>query len=529
MTRAAWRLVTGGSGRRALVVCVLLFSPALLALWAGGAPWLVVLNVLVLLAIVAVLAVERLGRPRAAPAASGLFGAPLSDQPAPPLSRGELNARLLDDAAAAGLQGPRPAALVLRLDDAERLQSLYGAARLEAVMQEMTVRLGSALRRRDAFCLLPPDGFAVALTGQMSMDVETVTAIARRLQHQLTTQPGGDALHGLISLSAGLCIDAAAARRQGLDMMEAAAMAAERARQIAPGTILSFNAMDLPALVAREDHKTLRTALDDGSICAHFQPQIAAATGHVSGMEALARWHCPYKGLLSPAVFLPRIAEAGLGQRLAQRMLDDSLDLLVSLDKAGLHVPNVAVNLSQEDLRNPRLADQTAWALDARDLQPERLVVEVLEEVIAENTEDLAVQTVARLAGMGCGVDLDDFGTGHASIASIRHFAVGRLKIDRSFVRDLHKDHQQTKIVSAILSMARELDLDTLAEGVECDDETNLLTQMGCGHLQGFAIARPMPAAAISDWLLANPHRLGTPVVGAPPGRQAATAGPLRQ
>jgi diguanylate cyclase len=310
------------------------------------------------------------------------------------------------------------------------------------------------------------------------------------------------------SVSVGFCLSARAAALNGITMLEAAERAAARAVQAGPGGLNSYSVIDFPAALAGTLIDELRDALDTGQIRAFFQPQIRTTTGEVTGLEALARWEHPQRGLIPPGDFLPQIEAAGLSQTLAERMLNDALETLSRLDTAGLTVPTVSINLSADELRNPRLPDEIAWALDRADIAPGRLTVEILETVVAETEDDAAVHGIARLAGMGCGIDLDDFGTGHASITNIRRFGVGRLKIDRSFVTALHRDEDRRRTVAAILSMAQHLGLDTLAEGVECAEEQLTLAQLGCGHLQGFAIARPMPADALPGWLRAHDDAL---------------------
>ena len=399
------------------------------------------------------------------------------------------------------------AALVARLDDAERLRSHHGAQHVDALMHALAERLGAALRSEDAFCLLPPDGFAIALQPRSGLDVGTVLAIAWRLQAQLGTRFTTAAASTWPSMSIGLCTSAEAARSRGLGMIDAAERAAEWALRAGPGGMHSFSAIDAPGLVSCDRREDLQQAIEAGEICAHFQPQIDAASGAVSGLEALARWQHPERGTIPPGEFLPLIERAGLSPLLARRIRDCALSCLARLDAAGLVVPTVAINLSMPQLRNPRLADEIAWALDLHELTPERLVIEILEDVIADGDDDIMVRNVARLAAMGCGIDLDDFGTGHASIASIRRFAVGRLKIDRSFITNLHRDSERHRMTGAILTMAAGLGLDTVAEGVETAEEMAIVSAMGCTHLQGFAIARPMPEAELLTWLANHASR----------------------
>ena len=396
------------------------------------------------------------------------------------------------------------AALVIRLDDSAEISERHGTRYAGALMHELARRLGQTLREHDAFCRLGPAGFGIALFPQRNLDTAAVLMIAHRIQSHLGHAFGFESVSHWPSLSVGFCLSRRAAAQNGIGMLDAAAQAAERALRAGPAGLYSYSAVDLPARPSNDTQKRLRHALESGEICAYFQPQICTRTGHVSGLEALARWRHPDDGLIPPAQFLPLIEGAGMSSMLAERMLRDALGLLKQLDAMGLGVPLVSVNLSGPELRNPSLADEIAWELDRHDLGPERLVLEILESVAVDSDDDIILRNIVKLSGMGCGIDLDDFGTGHAAIANIRRFAVRRIKIDRSFVTHLHKDREQQRMVSAILSMAGQLELETVAEGVETDAELALLTQLGCDHAQGFGIARPMPGAGLPEWLRSN-------------------------
>ncbi|MBL9060679.1 MAG: EAL domain-containing protein, partial [Mangrovicoccus sp.] len=187
--------------------------------------------------------------------------------------------------------------------------------------------------------------------------------------------------------------------------------------------------------------------------------------------------------------------------QLGQAMLAQALAALSVWDVSGHDVGSVAVNLSAAELRDPNLPHRIAWEIDRHDLTPDRLTLEVLESVISDAPDDIISRNIAALADLGCGIDLDDFGTGHASITSIRRFAVSRIKIDRSFVSRLDTDREQQRMVAAILTMCERLDLGAVAEGVETPGEHTILAQLGCGHVQGFGIARPMPFDETLAWL----------------------------
>jgi EAL domain-containing protein (putative c-di-GMP-specific phosphodiesterase class I) len=215
--------------------------------------------------------------------------------------------------------------------------------------------------------------------------------------------------------------------------------------------------------------------------------------------------------------------------RLLEVMLYESLTALRSWDTAGLEVPGISLNFSEDELRNPEIAEKISWELDRFCIAPSRLTVEILETVIAMAENDTINRNIRALRDLGCPIDLDDFGTGHASIANIKRFAVDRIKIDRSFITQIDVDNEQQKLVSAILTMAESLNLATLAEGVENNAEHAVLRRLGCNYIQGFGVARPMPADAVKDWVRGYENRLAiqgektahfltTPKVASPTG-----------
>ena len=398
--------------------------------------------------------------------------------------------------------GRTTACLVVQFDDMDQVLDRYGRAAQTEVLTRCAERLCSALRTGDLVARLEGGGFAVALAPVRRLDLETVVQLAARLQAAINVPVSLNAQRLYISASVGFCLGQRAPEPTGKALLDAAQIAADEAAHHGPGAIRA-HAPDMAR--HRTDREAIRdeleAALNDGQIRAHFQPQISTDTGALSGFEALARWYHPERGLIPPSDFLPMIEDAGLSERLGEVMLFNALTAMSRWDKAGLGVPTVAVNFSAAELRNPRLVEKLKWELDRFDLAPERLCVEILEHVVAETDNDVIVSNIAALARLGCGIDLDDFGTGHASITSIRRFAVRRIKIDRSFVTKVDEDREQQRMVAAILSMAERLGLQTLAEGVETPGEHAMLAQLGCGDVQGFGIARPMPVDETMDWI----------------------------
>ncbi|MEY8842668.1 EAL domain-containing protein, partial [Cribrihabitans sp. XS_ASV171] len=287
------------------------------------------------------------------------------------------------------------------------------------------------------------------------------------------------------------------------------AIALAEAHANGPSAIRSFSTDMRQNVRSRSRRKEeVIAALENGQIVPFYQPQISTDTGKVTGFEALARWHHPTRGALTPEVFLPSIEEAGLTTKLGQVMLYNALTALKAWDRAGVEVPRIGVNFASDELRDPGLVERIEWELDRFELTPDRLSVEVLETVFSNSPDDVITRNITGLGALGCRIDLDDFGTGHASIASIRRFDISRIKIDRSFVMKADRDPEQQRMITAILTMAERLGLETLAEGVETVGEHALLAQLGCDHVQGFGIGRPMPFEQTLDWIAAHTAKL---------------------
>lgn len=407
--------------------------------------------------------------------------------------------RMLRDAP---LTGRNTACLVLQFDELDLLLDRHGRAAQTEMIARSAERICAALREGDTVARLEGGGLAVALAAQRRLDLEALVQLSARLQSAIAPPVSIGAARHYISCSIGFCLGAQLHDAAGAALLDAAQVAADEALRNGPGAIRGFSS-EMPRRRADRDalRRMLEGALDSGEIRAHFQPQISTDTGAVSGFEALARWHHPERGIVPPAEFLGILEEAGLSERLGETMLFEALSALSRWDRAGESVPTVAVNFSASELRNPRLVERIQWELDRFDLAPERLTIEVLETVVASTENDMIVRNIAALARLGCGMDLDDFGTGHAGITNIRRFSVRRLKIDRSFITRLDEDREQQRIVAAILSLAEQLGLETLAEGVETPGEHAMLAQLGCGHVQGFGIGRPMPFEQTPAWI----------------------------
>lgn len=469
----------GTSGPQALA-----FLPAIMlaAFWLGGEGWLLV---------------SALGLPLLMVLSGHNGGA---QQPTVTADLG-LEATLDQFLLQCEVRKERTALLYLAIDSFEKLNTHHGFSAADQIESHLCAHLRTGLRPKDRMFNQGAGRFAIVLSPVQNLDLEAALQLARRLQQKIEEPVPLDGATLYLTCSIGFVMDRQMPRPFGPPMLDAAQAALEEALHHAPGAIRAY----APGMSTRKHAKTeklndLVAALESGAIHPWFQPQISTDTGEVTGVEALARWKQGSE-TVPPSEFLPLIEQHGLTEQLGDVILTRSLMALTEWDRAGLHVPKVGVNFSDAELRNPKLVDKISWALDRFDLAPGRLSVEILESVVAASPEDVVVQNIAKLAHLGCAVDLDDFGTGHASLTALSRFKVNRLKIDRSFVTNIDSDPKQQRLVAAVLSMAEQLNLDSLAEGVETAEEHTLLAQMGCRHVQGFGIARPMPPTAAQDWL----------------------------
>ncbi|HEX4047856.1 MAG TPA: EAL domain-containing protein [Elusimicrobiota bacterium] len=255
----------------------------------------------------------------------------------------------------------------------------------------------------------------------------------------------------------------------------------------------------------------LARALRRGELTLDYQPQVDARTGRVAAVEALLRWRHPRRGPISPAVFIPAAERSGLIVPIGDWVLREACRQSRRWLDAGLAPARMAVNLSARQFSDERLARRIAEALDEAGLEPPDLELEITESMMARDP-DAAERIVRALRSSGVRLMIDDFGTGYSSLASLKRFPVDGLKLDRAFVAHLPHDLYDATITRAVVSIARDLDLDLVAEGVETDDQRLFLAGLGCGLLQGYLTGRPQSAERVAELLSpARDHFLAGP------------------
>jgi diguanylate cyclase (GGDEF)-like protein/PAS domain S-box-containing protein len=247
----------------------------------------------------------------------------------------------------------------------------------------------------------------------------------------------------------------------------------------------------------------LRHALTHNEFVLHYQPQVDLNNGNLIGCEALVRWNDPQHGLIAPDRFIPLMEETGLIVPLGERVLREACIQARHWLDAGLPQLSMAVNLSVRQLRQADIAVQVAAILQETGLPAEMLKLELTESMIMSHAEE-TVAVLQALKTLGVRLSIDDFGTGYSSLAYLKRFPIDELKIDRSFVRDIPHDSNDTEIAAAIIGMARGLRLRVVAEGVETEAQRRFMAQHGCHAYQGYLFSHPVPAEEFSLLLDGN-------------------------
>lgn len=241
----------------------------------------------------------------------------------------------------------------------------------------------------------------------------------------------------------------------------------------------------------------LLAGFDQGEITCHYQPQFDAKTLELTGMEALVRWESADFGLIMPNEFLQTAEDMGLLAQFDELVLHQALRDMESWEARGLDIPKVSVNVSSHRLNDPGLADR----LGKLDLPTGRLSFELLESAFLDAQNDVIDRNLSLIGELGIEVEIDDFGSGHASIASLLQIAPKRLKVDRTLVQPIVGSKRQQKLVRTIIDIGKMLNIDVIAEGVETTAHVAILQKLGCCYLQGYGLAHPMSADAVIDFV----------------------------
>jgi diguanylate cyclase (GGDEF)-like protein len=394
------------------------------------------------------------------------------------------------------------ACIVLGVDDAHLIAQQEGEAALNKVLQITAERLTDTLREKDIAIRLKGSRFGLLIQPTPRTDLASVIQLSARLQ-KAVEQP--IALPGrtfYINAHIGFALSPHVPERTGQAMFNAAECAATEAAHNGPSAIRAFSAQLKETGQTRTSLTTeAANALESGHIIAYFQPQLSSHTGDIEGFNAVPRWMHPSKGILTENELLPAIDAAGLSDRLNEIMLFNALSALRGWDRCYREVESVSITLTSHHLTNPQLPDYMMRDLARFDIAPKRLRLVLPQTLIAELDDTMVSHNLRALHARGFPIEMSGFGTSSASVHTIRRACADRLRLHQSFTNKIDTDPDQQRIVSALISLAEGLHLETLAESVQTIGEHAMLTQIGCTLAQGPAIARPMGYDDTLEWI----------------------------
>lgn len=244
----------------------------------------------------------------------------------------------------------------------------------------------------------------------------------------------------------------------------------------------------------------LHHALKNQEFVLHYQPMIDLRTGRIVSMEALVRWQAKNGELIAPNQFIPIVESTGLINELGVWIFRTACAQVKAWHEQGLHDIKMSINISPVQLRTPELSNIVLRILDEMELAPEALDFEITETVLIQNIS-LALDQLERLQKRGIGLSIDDFGTGYSSLSYLKRLPVDTVKIDRSFIKEVHRGSHDFSILRAITAMAHELGISILAEGVETEEQLDIVMELGTDLTQGYLFSKPLPAAEATDLL----------------------------
>ncbi|MFO1110961.1 MAG: EAL domain-containing protein [Bradyrhizobium sp.] len=391
--------------------------------------------------------------------------------------------------------GKHIAVLCVDLDLFKNVNDSFGHPAGDRLLKQVAERLRGEIRGDNIVARLGGDEFAIVLASGVSPN--EASNFADRLIGVLSARYDIDGVEAVVGASIGIALSPG----DGItpeELMRNADMALYRAKSDGGGVHRFFEReMDRQAQKRRDMERDLRAAFANGEFELHYQPLVDIADNRISGFESLLRWRHPDKGMVSPAEFIPVAEDIGLIVALGEWVLREAC---TEAAKWPAEI-KVAVNLSPVQFRSRNLVQAVVSALAHSGLSPRRLELEITETVfLAETEANLAI--LHQLRELGVSISMDDFGTGYSSLSYLRSFPFDKIKIDRSFVKDLVKRSDCVAIVRAISGLGRSLNITTTAEGVETTDQLDWLRAEGCNEVQGFLFSAARPAGEIDRLLI---------------------------
>ena len=391
----------------------------------------------------------------------------------------------------------------LDLDQFKAVNDTFGHHAGDRLLKIVAERLSGLVRDTDTIARMGGDEFVIVQAP--IADPADATSLAQRAIALLSEPYDIDGHQAVIGASIGISVGPG----DGIDpekLLRSADLALYRAKGDGRGTFRFFEpVMDLQMQTRRIMEQDLRRALPSGEFELHYQPVVNLASNEISGFEALIRWNHPTKGMISPAAFIPLAEEIGFIVPMGEWVIRQACTTAEQWPD-NLHI---AVNISAVQFRNPGLMQVITGALTASGLNPARLEIEITETVLLHNKE-ATLAVLHQLRALGIRIAMDDFGTGYSSLTYLQSFPFDKIKIDRSFVKDITENSGSLNIVRAVAALANGMGMTATAEGVETKEQLDRIASEGCTEMQGFLFSKPLPAREIERlFLKGNETKLG--------------------
>ncbi len=412
-------------------------------------------------------------------------------------NRRHLIVRLQQAIIAGESQKCQSALLILNLDNFKNHNLVLGRTQCDQILQHVAKRLNAVVRDGDTVARVESDQFAVILTdlNQHPQQLLRQVEAAAGKMHEAINEPyqlAGAPI--LCTASVGITFFGAQ-YEETVEPLKRAEIALYQAKAAGRNTLRFFDANMQAVVNARiAMEAALPEAIDNKYFVLHYQAQVSDSEGIV-GVEALARWFDPRRGMVSPAEFIPLAEDTGLILPIGAWVLETACQqLALWAGKPKLEHLSIAVNVSARQFSESNFVSQTLATLERTGANAQRLKLELTESVLIADAEDVIVK-MNRLKAIGIGFVIDDFGTGYSSLSYLKRLPLERLKIDQSFVRNILMDSDDAEIARAVIAMATSMGLGVIAEGVETEAQRDFLARLGCHTYQGYLFSRPLPVA----------------------------------
>jgi diguanylate cyclase (GGDEF)-like protein/PAS domain S-box-containing protein len=385
-------------------------------------------------------------------------------------------------------------ALVLcGLDHLKDINEAHGHRAGDSVIREAAKRLETVVMAGDTLGRLGAADFAL-VTEHIADETDAIS-VAGRLEGVLASPFNVEGKELFVTASMGIVL--VDAQRQAEEVLRDASAAMHQAQEVGGARYEIFNSAIRERAVARvELASALRRAVERGELRLYYQPEVDVTTGTCAGVEALMRWWHPARGLVPPAEFIPVAEETGSILALGHWALQEACRQAAEWRGQAVAPPQISVNLSAHQLALPDLVSQVTEALDQAHLDASSICLELTETALMQDA-DSAMATLGALHDLGVQLSIDDFGTGYSSLLYLRRYPVDYLKIDRTFVAGFGADTHDAAIASAIIGLAHSFGLKVVAEGVETEQQLELLRSMGCDLAQGYLWSQPVPSSEL--------------------------------